>query len=313
MTTNYFKRTLFLAFMSFLCVLLFAQNHAEDAKKANNIIKYANSVVALNDVYTASLSNYQRVISIADQNISNIRQQNYQLNLIGCNSMQLDQNKVLQLQADKDRIHPFAQKNELDRLVEQADNATQNLFYFCQQLDAYFAEGKYNQDVTFCQYGQLKNGFMNAVRHASVSWNNASQSSVSVANAAEIVLLKYNKQADFVVPMKMDITTFKNILIQFSSGNELNQDLVNQQINQLENSLNLNKNLARENLSKLSNSSHRLYEEFYQNCINGISGLRVLAQQVGQQKNQIEVQQAYSQIKPAYNAAVDAYNAFVKQ
>ena len=315
MATSYFKRTLFLlTFMSFLLVNLFAQNYTEDAKKTSNIIRYANSVVALNDVYTTSLSNYQRVISIADQNISNISQQNYQLNYIDCNSLQINQNEVSYFQAVKDDVDFFSQKDELDRLVEQAENATQNIYYFCQQLDAYFAQAKYNEDVNFSQYNELKNSFLNAVRHTSIAWNHASQSSISVANAAEIVLLRYNKLADFVVPMKTDITTFKNILNQFSSDSEVNYPQIYQYINQLENSLNSNKSLSGKNLSKLSNFSYqRMYEDFYQNCLNGVSKLKEFTQQMEQQRNQIEIQNTYSQLQSAYSSAVNAYNAFVKQ
>lgn len=313
MTTIYLRKSLLLALMSFLSVFLFAQNYTEDAKKMYNIIKYANSVVALNDAYTASLANYQRIVSTADQNISNISQRNYQLNYIDCNSLQVDQSKIAQSQSEKNSVTSFTQKAELDRLVSQAENATQNIYYFCQQLDAYFAQAWYNQDANFSRYDELKNGFVNAVRHASMSWSNAAQSSVGAANTAEIAVLRYSKMADFVVPMKTDITAFKNILNQFSSGNDLNYYQIYQQINQLESSLNANKNLSGKNISKLPDSSYqRTYEDFYQNCLNGVYGLRMFAQQMEQQRNQYEIQNTYSQLQSSYSAAANAYNAFVR-
>jgi len=315
MITRLLKTGSILFLFSLFSVSVFSQNYNADARKTYNIIKYANSVVGLNDTYTGALSNYQQILSVADQNMAKIRNGNTsQLTVIDCNSMQINNNMAGFYRAKMDSVFTFAQKTEIDRLVQQAEEVTRNVFMQCSELDNYFARGMYNNDNGCRQYAQIKNNFINAIRQSSLSWNNASQAAVSVANESEISLLRYNKLADFVVPMKMDATTLKNILNSLTSGNDLNYHLIRQRIEQFANSVNINRQINNRNTAILSNPSYvQVYQDFYQHCQNAVNILNSLAYQMESRRDMRDVQNSLSQAQSAYSAAVNAYNYFVKQ
>lgn len=315
MTTNYLKVSLITFLLMSCCIFTHGQNRKEDVKRTNDIIQYANSVVGLNDIYTASLSNYQQLIAAADLNINKLNLGNpASLTLIDCNKLQIDEVQAKAYHQNMEGIATFPQKSELDKLVFQAENISQNVYTYCTQLNNYFSQGAYQQDANFRQYSSIKNNIMNAIVQASISWNKASHTAVGVANEAEINLLKYEERADFLIPMKTDITALKNLLNMFGTGAELDIPFIQQKIQNLESSLSVNKSLAGKDLSKLKDSSYQnVYGEFYKNCESSLSIIKTLTQQIAQNSNMEEIQQSFNYAKSAYSEAINSYNTFIKQ
>ena len=312
----HFLKTALIASISFLCVNVYGQDYTQDAKKMYNIIKYANSVVGLNNVYTASLSNYQRVLTNAAQNLIKVGQGDVaQLQVIDCNALWIDQSKANAYHNEMGSVLDFSEKRELDRLVSQAENISQKILSSCGQMGNYFSQGQYTNDVGSQRYLDLKYNIINDIHQSAANWSNVTQLAVTAANEAEIALLRYNKQADFVIPMKTDVLTFKGILNMFGAGTDnMDYTLVRRKVQEFESSLNSNKNLSGKDLSKLTNASYQnVYQEFYQSCLSSISVLNKLIQQSEFKSDQQEILNTFKQANSIYSAAVNTYNTFAQQ
>lgn len=314
MTTRFLKVSGIIVLMSCFFINTFAQDAATEAKKTYNVIKYANSVTGLNDVYTLPLANYQRILAVGDRNIAQLKQnKDAQISPVDCNAMLIDNNEIYNYKNRIDSVLPFDQKGNVDRLVNQAENMSQKVTVWCGRFSSYFSQGQYKNDGGCSQYAILKDSLTNSIRLASLAWNTASQTAIRAANDAEINLLRYNKRAEFVVPMKTDITTFKELLNMFGTGS-IDYAQVRTKNQSFGNSLNYDKDLGGKDLSKLSDPSYQtVYQDFYKYCIDGATYIDVLTQKMEQKADSKEIQNAYNQVRTAYSSAINAFNTFAKQ
>ncbi len=314
MTIRNLKHSFFVVVMLFASVNAFAQDYAQDSKKSYNIIKYANCVLGLSDTYTAPLGNYQNMLNVADHNVAKLQQDaNTQPSPINYSSMLITKSEVDRYMSKIDSITPFDQKNSIDQLMNKAIKSNQKVADYCSKINNYFTQGQYKDDRGFSGYKAMKDSLTSNISKTYSAWNNASQSATNAANGAEIDMLKYNNRAEFLVPMKTDISTFKEILNMFGTS-EQNYAQIRQKTQTLSYALNQDKELSGKNLSKLKNSSYQtVYQNFYQYCITGVSAISTLTQKMEQKASSAEIQDAYSQVRSAYSNAINAYNTFVKQ
>jgi len=315
MATRFLKISVTAAFMLLTCAQTYAQDYTSDAKKTYNIIRYANAVGELSDAYTKPLADYQRVLTVADQNMSQIGQnKEVQPIPVNCNDLWVNNNDLDAYRSKMDAVQPFEQKSNIDFLVNDAQKSTQKVSVWCEKINSFFNQGQYKNESTCASvYAVLKDSLVFSVRQAVISWDIASQAAVHAANEAEIALLRYNKRAEFVVPMKTDITAFKELLNMFGYGT-FNFPQIRQKTQSFAGSVNYDMDLSGKNLSKLSNSSYQtVYQDFYRYCSSGASSIELLTLKLEQNADPQEIQSIYAQVRSAYSSAINAYNTFVKQ
>lgn len=313
MTTLFSRLSGFVLMLS-IGINVFAQDYVFEAKNTFNVIKYANCVTELNNAYAEPLNDYRNLLMTCDRNIYLLMQNiNRSPTSYDCKRLSPYQDEVYACKSKMDSIQPFREKNEIDRMVSRAENACLNVSTCCDRINTYFSQSQYKNDPDFAQYKILKEKMHSAVSQASAMWFEATQEATRVADAAEINLLQYSDKADFVVPMKTDISMFKDLMNSFGAG-VIDYTKIRQKIQSLSGSINYNKNLSGKDLSKLSSSNYQMvYNDFYRHCADGVSYITDLTQKMEKNAEVDEIRSIFSKARSAYSSAVDTYNSFINQ
>ena len=313
MTTLFSKSSVLILMLS-IGINIFAQDYVSEANHSFNVIKYANCVTELNNAYAKPLNDYRNLLMACDRNIAMLMQNaENRLTLYDCKKLSSYGNEIYACKNKFEDIQPFSEKNEIDRMVAKAENASLNVLTFCDKMNNYFSQKQYKNDTDFAQYKILKEQLHSAVRQASALWFEATQAATRAADNSELNLLKYSDKAEFVVPMKTNIIMFKELLNAFGAG-VIDYAQIRQKLQRFSNSINQNKNLSGRNFSKLSSSFYQtVYNDFYQHCTNGAFSITNLAQLMEQNADADEIRNIHSKARTAYSSAIDAYNSFIKQ
>lgn len=314
MKTLFLKSSVLVLMLS-VGINVFAQDYVSDAKKTFNVIKYVNCVTELNNAYAKPLSDSPNLFAACDRNIGMLLQNaEYRPISYDCRKLSPYENEVYACKNKMDSIPPFSEKAEIDRMINKAENASLEVSISCGKINAYFSQSQYKDDSEFAQYKILKENLLSSIRQASLAWYGATQAATRAADESEINLLKYNKRAEFLIPMKVTISAFKELLNAFGAG-VVDYAQIRQKAQRFSNSINNDKDLSGKDLSKLPASSYQaVYGDFYKYCADGASFITDLAQMMEQKADarDPEVQNLHSKARSAYSSAVNAYNTFIK-
>lgn len=283
-------------------------------QEASNIIKYANLVIQMNNSCTESLSYYENTISTADQNAEKLkRNPNTQPFFVNCNVMSINKQEITKYESQMKAIQNFDEKDRISSLTKEAVNNTEKVGEWCSKISEYFSKGSYKTDDNMAQYPPMKDSLLYYVDLAYDNWHQASSLAAKAGDRAELILLKKSKIADFVIPMKTDLSSLKELLDLFKDKN-VKTVVIKEKADLLSASINKNKDLTRKDLTKLGDIYYKeVYETFYRNCTNSLGNIISLCDKLDQQADGDQLNSLYSHASSSCGSAIEQYNTFINQ
>jgi len=320
---------------------LSAQKKAvQDDRNPAAVLAYANSVLELNNLYIQALSNFEKVIASASNNIQLLRQNPEAEPVpVDYSSIIVDRQTLAQYSAKIKGGPSFPEKSVILEAVKQASGEYDKVAQNCGNISDYFSKASYKNDGDFSTYLGLVNSVYDNIKNSYIGWYKVSSMAVKVAGKAETDVLQNSKAGEFIIPMKNDLASLAGLFGMYSREFVDFAD-VDQQCNAVQQSLNKNKNTSNRDVGKLSASYKELYDSFYGNAQECLSDLRTALEKkstfsekpeeknpggfdgnkpVGKaaplaiQDNSEGMEEAYSKAEDAYHAATDNYNQFIVQ
>lgn len=302
-----------------LCVCSFTvqgqQKNSPAKVNASKIIRMGNSVIDLSNDAVQTISSYRSVVSTAEDNVRRLKSNpnqppffvNYKLYVP-------DQRKNAEYEQASKLAPAFDEKAELVSAMNRANADMADVVKATEVLSLYFSNKEYQSDPDFLKYPALRDSTMSIIGRAYDSWRLASQLATIAGDKAELLLLKDSKIAEFVIPMKTDLITLKNVLVrigdQQSDLSSLSADLETLRI-----SIDKNRDISSRDVKKLSDLYYKeVYETFYRKCSQSAETSAKLVEilKSGEQ-DETRLSSFYNNARSAYSDAVDQYNTFVSQ
>lgn len=284
-------------------------------QQAYAIIKYSNAVIDLHNSYVNALkSNQSTLDNYADQNVAKLkRNPNIQPFYIGCDRNSLPPESDKANRTTLKNIPAIPEKQNLQHLSTKALLHYDKTNTFCTEIRNYFSKAAYKNDTKFSQYTVLKDSMQSNIKQCRLYWNEFAQITSNAGDRAELVLLKKNKLAAYIIPMKESLNGLQQVSTMLNDENadleSINtklatvQALITQKIN--------DKNI---DFSKLSDIYYKeVYTKFFRECNTTGTTLQTVIDKIKTKASQQNISSTYSVVSTSYNNAVQEYNTFIKQ
>lgn len=246
---------------------IFAQKSNSDSSNPGEVLKYTTAVTELNNLYVEALSRFEINLSGAAKNIQLIQQdKNAVVYPINCDTMEVDKKELARIQSLIKSRTSFDERSAIETAIKKAVGNSEKTLQACSNIDSYFTKGEYKEDEGFKNYLSLIEAIYGSIRNSYVEWSNVAGLASKVGAKAESDVLKNHKAAEFILPMKNDLTMLDEMFNMYSHEFVFPQE-VRSRADAAELSINKNRNVSDKDLSKLKDPSYtKIYDSFYENA-----------------------------------------------
>lgn len=305
--------------ISFLAVILVAAFPATaqvTEPDATKIIDMTNHVVDMYNSYLPNLKRASRGLKAAEQGYMALSE-NMERTVSSWDcvytSLRLDYKANFEKAAAA--APSFPEKASILSGIKYIEDNTQRLGSSCKALKDYFANKEYKKDTDWERYGALYRDMEAAYTDLLNIWSIAIKLATEAGDRSELVLLAKSPIAEFVIPMKADLSLATKLLGYFSEE-EIDSAAILRDVEVLKKAIEKNKSLTGKNISNLEKYSNKAtYEGFYvmmEELVALISSLERLVNPTNtmdeDERNQ-QIENIYAIISYKYNSLVESYNA----
>lgn len=292
-----------------------ATNNSITDQQAYAIIKYSNAVIDLHNSYLNALKSHQSTLETgADQNVAKLkRNPNMQPFYIGCDRNSLSPERDKANRTILKNIPAIPEKPNLQNLSTKALAHYDKTNTFCADISNYFSKAAYKEDSNFAKYEVLKDSMLANMKQCAFYWSEFAQLAANAGDRAELVLLKKNKLATYIIPMKESLIGIQQITTMLNDQS-IDVEIVNTKLATVQQLINQKMNNKGTDFSKLSDIYYKeVYTKFFKECNNSTITLQSVIDKIKTKASQQDISSAYSSASTSYNNAVQEYNTFIKQ
>ncbi len=208
----------------------------------------------------------------------------------------------------------FPEKANIQSGVKYVQDNTERLSKSCSEFKDYFVKKEYKQDTDWKKFEELYKNMGTAYVDVSGMWSKTIKLAAEAGDRSELVLLKKSPIAEFIIPMKTDLSLASKILGKFSED-EVDNAAVKKDIETLRQNVAKNKVLTGKNVANLEKySSKPNYDGYYQmmdefvELATKLEGLMNPTNTMDEEKRNQQIENTYSMISYKYNSLVENYN-----
>lgn len=151
------------------------------------------------------------------------------------------------------------------------------------------------------------------IKQCAYYWREFAQVAADAGDRAELVLLKKNKLAGYVIPMKQSLIGIQQVN-NMLSNKDTNIDSIMVKIASVQSLVTEKLNDKNTDFSKLSDVYYKeVYFNFYGSCNTSLNNLQRTADKIKTKASEQDITGAYKSASSAYNNAIEKYNTFIKQ
>ena len=298
-----------------------AQSKPTPEQQANKVIGYTNTIIDLCNEAFKRMKEYPRTWEKSDDYIERVKKGKYDKrfpfsSVFYVNRIQAGYYATFEETAKK--TSAFPEKDELGKLVANAKTSVQLLDSACKRLDRYLTKAQFEQDnKKYERYDILRDSAVTAWQNSRMAWRILANRTSEVGNNAELIIMKKNKGAPFIIPMKSDISALERVvdeLYDLADFETLPADGVatlKTHVATLQASIAKNKNLQGKNTALLNN--HEVdYTTFYDHAESCLQQLLILVDELVKTKpNNEAINNANKRMGDEYSATVKFYNFLI--
>ena len=296
--------------------ILSAQKATQAELNASKIIDMTNSVVDLYNDYLRQLKKGREGLEKAENNIEtlkeNINRSAYSFN---CNSIIIRSDYIEKYEKAGKAAPIFPEKTKIQAEIKYIQSNNNRLAEHCSALNNYFTKKEYKEDEGFAKYQPLYDSLYNAYKDLSASWSRAVNLSSEAGDRSELILLKKSPIAEFIIPMKTDLSAASKILEKFSEE-EVDYETIVKDIDALKQDIEKHKSLTGKNVANLEkNSSKANYGGFYSSMEEFVNIATTLEELMNPAKpydkdsyREDRMNNNYSMLREKYNSLISSYN-----
>ncbi|WP_128330250.1 hypothetical protein [Apibacter sp. HY039] len=273
-------------------------------------IKYSNAVIYYRNFVVLQLKKYENVLAQSENNFIKIKYDAQPEPLILPLVIQDSGQRTQYLETYKN-ISNLPVKNEIHKKIILAENQYASYLRTCQEISDYFVLRRYIKDDDRKLYNSLKDSLNAKVTNAVALWDEVSHEAELIGNEAEKGLLQTSKIAEFVVPMKENLTQVQGIWKELQQATLIRESL-SQKNKEFFNSIQHNKNLPKNNSLLKSADYLIVYQDFYLSCGLIHEYVGILLQKV-EKADYKSAETYYKMIGNEYDKLVSFYNTFIQQ
>ena len=305
-----------LALLATLTISTFAQKKPTKAElDASKIIQYGNTVIELGNSYTQTLKNYESVLKSAENNLESVtKNPNLSPHFVNCNVISVKASQQTAYNTASKTVQAFPEKSDIDKFVNQGEKDIKSIGVWCTALSEYASKKEYKEDQDLVKYITIRDSLNFHIAQAYTSWMSASKQASIAGNRAELILLEGSRIASFIIPMKKDLNSLKDVFNMINTETP-NIDAIKTVLAELKISIDKNKDTSTKDISKLSDIYYKeVYQTFYRKCSSAVESLNTVTSRL--QEKEIDVNNINSWFGSAssdYNSAIEEYNKFVSQ
>ncbi|MFL9483038.1 hypothetical protein ACI6Q2_09705 [Chitinophagaceae bacterium LWZ2-11] len=292
-----------------------ANNNVLTEQQAYAVIKYSNAVIDLHNSYIQALQSHQSTLkNTADENVvklkRNIKTQPF---FVQCDRNELSPESDKANRVTLKNIPAIPEKQNLQQLSAQALAWYDKTNTSCAAVSSYFSNGEYNNDATFAKYVTLKDSMQLSIKQCAYYWREFAQVAADAGDRAELVLLKKNKLAGYVIPMKQSLIAIQQVN-NMLSNKDADIDSITAKIASVQALVSQKLNDKNADFSKLNDAYYKeVYFNFYGSCNTSLNNLQRTADKIRAKAPEQDITGAYKSAGSAYNNAIEKYNTFIKQ
>lgn len=306
------KTTVILAILLLGTSSLNAQTAEANASK---IIEATNNVVDLYNSYLPHLKKVRKGLETAEQNYEtlsdNIERTAYSWD---CAYIILRSDYREKFEKAVAAAPAFPEKASIQSGIKYVKDNTERLSKSCAEFKDYFVKKEYKQDAGWKKYEELFKKMETAYIDLSGTWSKTIKLAAEAGDRSELVLLKKSPIAEFIIPMKTDLSTAAKILDKFREE-ELDNAAIKKDIEILKSAIAKNRVLTGKNVANLEKySSKPNYEGYYLmmddfvELATKLEGLMNPSNIMDEEKRNQQIENTYSMISYKYNSLVENYN-----
>jgi hypothetical protein len=289
-------------------------------KNASNVIEYTNSIIDIVNAFNGIYNDFDGMLFMADSEIRSIKSKSSKLAVTGFGKDTSNINSKFYLAYEasfKNIPATFENKEKVIASVQTAQAGVQNLFKSTRALNRYFTEKEYEKDSKdYPIYDVLKDSVIANVANLKNLWRIAAKEASKAGSEAENVLLKRSPMAEFIIPMKTDLNTMKELLEEaFSEDENLDWNAIKAQSAKLKAAFEKVKNGEGKNMNKLGNAKQSEFTGFYNSGITLMEKIDNLAEVTSKipAVDNDQLERAYSNVDRQYNDLIKCYNYFATE
>jgi len=299
-------------------ICLTAQKQTQAEINASKTINMTNTVVDLYNNYLSNIKKVREGLQRAEENIEILKENiNRSAHGWNCTNMILHDDMVISFEKACTVAPAFAEKAKIQAEIKYAKANGERLSNHCKALNDYFNKKEYKEDEGFAKFQPLYDSLYNVYKDVSKSWLNAVNLASEAGNKSELVLLKKSPVAEFIIPMKTDLSAVSKLIDMFTEE-EADFNAIQKDIEALKISVAKNKSLTGKNVANLEKYSNKLnYEGYYQSMDEAIEIAAKIEELMNpdkvkdgmnEQRVQDEIENKFSMLNWKYKSLVESYN-----
>ena len=282
---------------------------------ASKIIDMTNYVVDMYNGYLSSLKKVRKGLETADNNFEtlseNIERTAYSWD---CAYIILRSDYREKFEKAAAAAPAFPEKANIQSGIKYVQDNTERLSKSCSDFKNYFVKKEYKQDTDWTTFEELYKNMETAYIDLSDMWSKTMKLAAEAGDRSELVLLKKSPIAEFIIPMKTDLSSAAKIIDKFAEDEVDNADIKNA-IEVLKKAVEKNRVLTGKNVANLEKySSKPNYEGYYSmmddfiELATKLENLMDPANAMDEERRNEQIENTYSLISYKYNSLVENYN-----
>ena len=282
---------------------------------ASKIIDMTNHVVDMYNSYLNSLKKVRQGLEAADKSYEvlseNIERSAYSWD---CAYITLRSDYREEFEKAAAAAPAFPEKANIQSGVKYVQDNTERLSKSCSEFREYFIKKEYKQDTDWKKYEELYKNMETAYTDLSGMWSKTMKLAAEAGDRSELVLLKKSPIAEFIIPMKTDLSSAARLLDMFTEE-EVDNAAIKKDIEALKKAVEKNKSLTGKNVANLEKySSKPNYGGYYESMeefielATKLENLMDPANTMDEERRNQQIENTYSMINYKYNSLVENYN-----
>jgi hypothetical protein len=289
--------------------------------QASKVIDYTNEVIDLNNEQIKELKNYNRVLTEAERAMERISTGKYDSRFPAPFSTQttyrVQEGYFIKYDEAEKKAPVFAEKVEIIKLVANARETVNKLGVWSNKLGDYFTKKEFEKDEKYATYPVLVDSFKYYLSGSKKAWHAAVSKASDAGEAAEIIILKKSKIAQFIIPMKTNLKLLENAvdeLYGLVNEDEISADglaTLKEHVTALSASLAKDKSVAGKNMALINHESD--YTSFFEHGEGCAKYISLIIEELSKNEpNDDKLDSNFKMVKTEYDYVIKNYNYFAE-
>jgi hypothetical protein len=204
------------AIFTLLLLSVSAINAQTTMANSVKVIEMTNHATNMYNSYTANLKKAGDGLKRAHENMTILSESKSKtIYSWDCSNIAVESGYKEDLEKSIKATPAFSEKTEILSGINYIAENNERLANSCKALNDYFVKKEYSNDTRKAKYAELYNNLASAYTDLSGMWRKVMNLVSDAGDRAEIETLKRNPIADFIIPMKTDLSSVKKILNLF--------------------------------------------------------------------------------------------------